>query len=164
MIGIEFGNLLEEDPFGNLLLEPFDAIIAPHCLGALGSYEQQVQSIRNLCISYLKPGGYFMILDMAHEAEYKVGGKAFQWVNIPAEKFKTMCGDASLEVKIFHTSVDSPNGVLSSPDKFKTMCGDTSLEVKTFHTCVDSPNGVLSSPGSDIGDGGMVVVVGRFLG
>ena len=74
-----------------------------------------------------------MILDMAHEAEYKVGGKPFQWVSIPAEKFKTMCADAS-------------------------------LEVKTFHTCVDSPNGVLSSPDSDIGDGGMVFVVGRFLG
>ena len=164
MIGIEFGNLLETDPFGNLLLEPFDTIIAPHCLGALGSYDQQVQSIRNLCIRYLKPGGYFMILDMAHEAVYKVGGKTFQWVNIPAEKFKTMCGDASLEVKIFHTSVDSPNEVLFSSDKFKTMCGDASQKVETFHTSVDSPNGVQSSPDSDIDDGSMVVVVGHFSG
>ena len=101
MIGIQFGNLLEEDPFDNVQLEPFDAILSPHCLGTLGSYDQQIRSIRNLCVRYLKPGGYFMILDSAEESEYKLGDKFFQRVNIPADKFKTMCVDANLQVETF---------------------------------------------------------------
>ena len=112
VIGIEFCNLLEEDPFENLQLEPFDAILAPHCLGTLGSYDQQVQSVRNLCVKYLKPGGYFMIIDIIGESEYTIGGKLFQWVSIRADEFKTMCVDASLEVKTFYTGMDSSNGVL----------------------------------------------------
>ena len=53
-----------------------------------------------------------MILGITDESEYKVGNKSFQWVSIPADKFKTMCVDASLEVKAFHTCMDSSNGVL----------------------------------------------------
>ena len=111
MIGIEFCNLLEEDPFGNLQLQPFDAILAPRCLGTLESYDQQERSIQNLCTRYLKPGGYFIILDFADEFEYKIGDKLFHWVNIPADKFKTMCVNASLEVETFYTGVDYSNGI-----------------------------------------------------
>ena len=53
-----------------------------------------------------------MILDFADSSEYKIRDKVFQWVNIPDDKFKAMCGDASLEVKTFYTGMDSSNGVL----------------------------------------------------
>ena len=112
MIGIEFCNLLEDDPFTHIQLDSFDAILAPHCLGALGSYDQQVRTIKNLCIRYLKPGGYFMILDIAEESQYEVSNKIFQWINIPADNFKTMCEESNLKIKTFHTLQDSLNGAI----------------------------------------------------
>ena len=91
-------DLLLDDPLAPHSFKPFDAIVAPQCLGALHTYDNAVGAIRNLSEKYLKPGGYFFTIGVTGQPSYTSPGQTFKWKSFSKEDFEQMHRDAGLDV------------------------------------------------------------------